>query len=54
MVFAIFMCSDTEVVLPGIMDSCALSAGKKAFITNKKYMTPLPVATRSKAWIYGA
>jgi len=54
MTYAIFICSDTEVMLPDIMDSRTSSVGKKTFITNKENMTPLPVATWSKAWIYGA
>jgi len=40
-------------MLPDIMDSCTSSVGKKRFITNKENMTPLPVPTLSKAWIYG-
>ena len=53
MTFAIFICRDIEVMLPDILDSCTSSVVKKAFITNKENTTPLPVATRSKAWIYG-
>jgi hypothetical protein len=53
MTYSIFICPDIEVMLPDIMDSCTSSVGKTAFITNKENMTPLPVATHSKAWIYG-
>ena len=54
MTYAIFISSDIEVMLPYSMDSCTSSVGKKVFISNKENMTPLTVATRSKAWICGS
>jgi hypothetical protein len=54
MTYAMFICSDTEVMLPDIMVLRTSSVGKKIFITNKENMTPLPVVTRSKAWTTAA